>query len=251
MPDTLDTLWIAQEPVLRRLAVVLFDDPQLRPAPFMDELLSAVKSRAASTAPARPDELIRFAAGELLARAWELYDGPLRGMLRRQVWSEVEVDELMQGAATRSVERIGELIDRPRPLFGWLCQLVRQQRVDWLRTRTALKRSAPTAPLALHFEVADTGTTPTQAERRTRVREMFDQVLGQLDAADADLLRLQVVAHLTPTEIAARLRITPENARIQLFRARGKAAAAWQALFPEAAAELRAVGVLPAREQLA
>jgi RNA polymerase sigma factor (sigma-70 family) len=170
-------------------------------------------------------------------------------MLRRQVWSDVEVDELMQGAATRSVERIGELIERPRPMFGWLCQLVRHQRVDWLRARAAVKRSAPTGQLVPHLDVADTGTTPTQAERRTRVREMFDQVLGHLDTADADLLRLQVVAHLTPTEIAARLRITPENARIQLFRARGKAAAAWQALFPQAAAELRALGVLPTREQ--
>lgn len=248
---TFDGVWRRQQPGLGRLAAVLFDDPRLRPAPAADDLLRQVRPRAAAAWADRPADadpaawLTRFVAGEWLGHGLGLYDAGLRGLLRRQVWSDLEVDELIQGAATRAAERLDELVDRPRPLFGWLCQLVRQQRVDWLRSRSAAKRDAGrTRPLEAAPGLADTGTTPTQAERRTRVREMFERVLAGLPADQAAVLRLHADEHLGPGEIAARLKLSPEAARVRLFRARKKALEVWVRLFPDAAADLAELGLI-------
>ena len=247
MPDTFDRAWRAGEPALARQAAVLFDDPRLRPPPAPADLLRdarpAVGARWPAGTPADPAAwLVRELTGELLARGWAVYDGPLRGLLGRKVRSEADLDELLQGAAARSLERLGELVARPRPLFGWLCLLARQQRVDWLRRggpgRELLPATGPPDP-------ADSGTTPTQAERRSRVRDMYDRVLANLSAEDAHLLRLTTAVGLGPTELAARLGITPLAARQRLFRARCAAARAWQQLFPGAAAELAGFRIFP------
>jgi RNA polymerase sigma factor (sigma-70 family) len=239
--------WDACQPVLRRHAAVLFDDPRLHPAPRPEDLLRAARPIVAARWPAGgppdpPAWVLREVTQELLGRGWAVYDGALRGVLRRSVWSAADVDDLLQGAAARSVERLGELVARPRPLFGWLCLLARQQRVDWLR-RGGGDRVAP-APDGLS-DPADTGTTPTQAERRARVRDMYHRVLASLTTDEAELLRLTTERGLGPAAVAGRLGVTELAARQRVFRARCAAARAWQALFPGAAAELAALGVFP------
>jgi RNA polymerase sigma factor (sigma-70 family) len=247
-PQSFDAAWAAQAADLHRLAAVLFDDPRLDPPPDVRELLTTARSRIAPEWPARePDAggwLRHRVAAELLGHGHRVYAPALHRLLRGQVWSEEVVEELVQGAVTRAAERLDELVERPRPLFGWLCQLVRQQRIDWLRARSAAKRDAGrTVSLDGLPKLADTGTTPTQAERRTRVREMFDRVLAGLSADDATVLRLHADDHLGPTEIAARLGIQPGDARIRLFRARRRALQCWIDLFPGAAADLAELGL--------
>ena len=252
----IDTLWEKHASGLARIAAVLFDDPRLDSRPDVVALLEQVRGRAKAdwrTAPADRDGwLRRLAAGEFLGHGLRLYEPALHRLLASQVWSEEVVEELVQGAATRATERLGELIDRPRPLFGWLCQLLRQQRVDWLRNRSALKRDAGrTVSLDGAPRLADTGTTPTQAERRTRVREMFDRVLGELSPDDAIVLRLHADDHLMPAEIAVRLGIQPGDARIRLFRARRRAIQFWIELFPDAAADLAELGIIAPKPRAA
>ena len=124
-------------------------------------------------------------------------------------------------------------------MFSWLCQLVRQQRIDWLRARSALKREAGrTVSLYGTPGLADTGTTPTQAERRSRIRDMFERVLVTLPRDAAALLRLHTDEHLGPAEIAQRLGIQSGDARVRLFRARRRAIETWLELYPDSAAEL-------------
>lgn len=239
----------AQEGALRRQATILFDDPRLRPPPSPDDLLSdlapAVVARYPAGAPPADPALwvLTEVTRELLGHGWTIYDGPLRGMIGRKVWSDSDVDELMQGAAAVSVRRLGELVSRPRPLFGWLCLLVRQERVDWLR-RGGGRRGTVVAEDAVP-DTVDTGTTPTQAERLSRVRDMYSRVLASLPTDDAHLLQLATVEGRGPAEIAGLLGISEGNARQRLFRARCAAARAWQELFPEAAAELAGFGVFP------
>jgi RNA polymerase sigma factor (sigma-70 family) len=249
-PTEFDGLWRAREPALRRQAAVLFDDPQLRPAPSPDELLHNVRPLVVARWPAdgqpgrREEWLLVEVTRELLGVGWRVYDGPVRGMLGRKVWSEADVDELAQGAAARSVRRLGELVARPRPLFGWLCLLARQQRAEWLR-RGGAGRELTGASLDGFPDPADSGTTPTQAERRTRVRDMYDRVLAGLAPDEARLLLLTTERGLRPAEVASELGISVGNARQRVFRARCAAARGWQALFPEAAAELAALGLFP------
>jgi RNA polymerase sigma-70 factor (ECF subfamily) len=248
-----NALWDRQHSGLARLAAVLFDDPRLRPAPSPEELLRPIRPRAAAIWTERgPDGdagawLRRFVTGELLGHGLVLYDAELHGLLRRQVWSDSDVEELVQGAAARAAERLTELVDRPRPLFTWLCQLVRQQRADWLRFRSARKRDARrTRSLDADPRLADTGTTPTQAERRTRVREMFERVLARLPAEYTEVLRLSIDEHLGPAEIATRLGLSPEAARVRLFRARRRALEVWVREVPDAASDLVELGVIDA-----
>ena len=250
-PTGFDAVWREHAPAVARAAAVLFEDPRLDSRPDLEALVGRVKARATAEWPAAgPDPagwLQRLATGEFLGYGLKLYEPALHRMLASQVWSDEVVEELVQGAAARAAERLGELVERPRPLFGWLCQLARQQRVDWLRARSALKRDAArTVSLEGAPRLADTGTTPTQAERRTRVREMFDRVLAELPPEAAAVLRLHTDEHLGPGEIAARLRIQPGDARIRLFRARRRAAQVWAQLFPDAAADLAALGVFGA-----
>lgn len=225
---------------------MLFEDPRLRPPPDPDDLVREARSAVASQweegAPAqdRGGWLLRQLSRELLGRAWAAYRDPIRGLLRRQVWSDADVDELVQAAAVRSVERLGELVARPRPLFEWLCQLARQARVDWLRRGGG--RGGP--PPDGRPDPADSATTPTQAERRARVRDLYDRVLAELDPADAALLRT-TAGGVGPAEVAAKLGEEPVTVRVRLHRARLAAARVWQRLFPEAAAELAALGVIP------
>jgi RNA polymerase sigma factor (sigma-70 family) len=246
---TFDALWARHAPSLGRMAATFFDDPRLDPPPDAHALLSQARTRAAGEWPVQSDPeawLRRKVGAELLGHAHRLYEPALHRMLQGQVWSEEVVEEVVQGAAARASERLDELLDRPRPLFGWLCQLVRQQRIDWLRSRSALKRDAGrTVPLE-GAPLADTGTTPTQAERRSRVREMFDRVLGELAADQAAVLRMHADEHLGPTEIAARLGVQPGDARIRLFRARRRALQLWIHLFPDSAGDLAALGLIGA-----
>jgi len=244
-PAALDRAWLAHGPALRRVAATLFDDPHLHVNP--DDLLRDARPAVAARWPADPPAdparwLLREVTGELLGRGWVLYDASLRGLLGRKVFVAADVDELLQGAAARSVERLGELVARPRPLFGWLCQLAKQQRVDWLRRGGRDRLVLPADGLP---DPADSGTSPTQAERRARVREMYARVLAGLAPDDARLLRLTTEQGLGPADVAGLLGITPGNARLRVYRARCAAAAAWQQLFPGAAAELAAAGVFP------
>jgi RNA polymerase sigma factor (sigma-70 family) len=246
-----DAVWREHAATVARVAAVLFDDTRPEDRPDIEALVGRVRVRAAAQwLTADPDQatwLKGLATGEFLGHGLKVYEPALHRMLASQVWSEEIVEELVQGAAARAAERLGELVERPRPLFGWLCQLARQQRVDWLRARSALKRDAArTVSLEGAPRLADTGTTPTQAERRTRVREMFDRVLSELTPEYAAVLRMHTDEHLAPAEIAARLRIQPGDARIRLFRARRRAAQVWAQLFPAAAADLAALGVFAA-----
>jgi len=242
-----DGVWQAQKSVLSRQATVLFDDPRLRPAPSPEDLLSKAKPALVTrwsfgSPPEVPAQwLLVELTRELLGFGWTVYDGPLRGMIRRKVWSDADVDELLQGAAVTSIKRLPELVTRPRPLFGWLCMFVRQERVEWLRRGVSKLTFAPEGVP----EQADTGTTPTQAERLARVRDMYDQVLASLEAEDANLLRLTAAQGLGPSQIADMVGLTDVNARQRIFRARCAAARAWQNLFPLAAAELAELGVFP------
>jgi RNA polymerase sigma factor (sigma-70 family) len=250
---TFETLWGRHEAELARMTDVLFNHPHLDPAPDVRVMLDQARAHAAAAWP--PDATIdvalwlrRKVGGDLLGRGHQLYEPALQRMLQGQVWSAELVEELVQGAAARATERLDELIERPRPLFGWLGQLVRQQRIDWLRARSARKRDAGrTVPLASAPIAADTGTTPTQAERRTRVREMFDRVLAELPADDAKVLRLHADEHLGPAEIAVRLGIQAGDARIRLYRARKRALQVWIQLFPSSAADLMDFGLIDSK----
>jgi RNA polymerase sigma factor (sigma-70 family) len=247
-----DTLWDRHASELARMAAAFFNPPHLDPAPDLRAMLEQARASAAAEWPAAAPKnaagwLRRKVGGELLGCGHQLYQRALHRLLQGQVWSKELVEELVQGAATRATERLDELIDRPRPLFGWLCQLVRQQRIDWLRARSAQKRDAGrTVSLEWAPKLADTGTTPTQAERRTRVREMFDRVLADLPADDGAVLRLHADEHLGPSEIAVRLGIQAGDARIRLYRARRRALQVWVQLFPSSAADLADLGLVEA-----
>jgi RNA polymerase sigma factor (sigma-70 family) len=247
-PSAFAALPFVREDALRRQTAILFDDPRLRPAPSPDDLLGGVAptvvARYPADSPADPSLwVLTEVTRELLGRGWAIYDGPLRGMIGRKVWSDADVDELIQGAAAVSLRRLGELVSRPRPLFGWLCLLVRQERVDWLRRGRGRRGQSLTGEAVP--DAADTGTTPTQAERLSRVRDMYSRVLASLSQDDSHLLRLATVEGRGPAEIAGLLGLSEGNARQRLFRARCAAARAWQELFPEAAAELAGFGVFP------
>jgi len=246
--DGFQESWESTAPQFARLGRVYFDDARLQPPLDVAKLLERIRSRVAErwepTNANGPARLKKLVAGEMLGHALEIYASSLRGMIAGQVWSEELIEELVQAASVRAVERLHEITSRPRPLFGWLCQLVKQQRVDWLRIRSALKRDAGrTVPLSGAAEVIVVGTTPTQAERKLRVGEMFEKVLAALPEETATMLRWHANEHLGPTEMAQRLGISPGNARVRLCRARSESCAIWLSLFPETAADFQEFGI--------
>ena len=141
--------------------------------------------------------------GEVLGR----HASRLRAFVAAQV-SPDEIDDVLQAAALRAVERSATLRDPDRAL-PWLYRIHRNTIVDLWRQRASQERlrereEAPDAQL----DVVDTSCDCSIVQAR-RMRPAYASVLALVDAGDATL-----------SEAAEVLGISVNNATVRLHRAR-------------------------------
>lgn len=141
--------------------------------------------------------------GEALGR----HADRLRAFVAARV-SPDDLDDVLQAAALRAVERAATLRDPDRAL-PWLYRIHRNTIVDLWRQRASQERlrEREVAPDA-HLDVVDTSCDCSIVQAR-RMRPAYASVLALVDAGDATL-----------SEAAEVLGITVNNVTVRLHRAR-------------------------------
>jgi RNA polymerase sigma-70 factor, ECF subfamily len=136
------------------------------------------------------------------------YYGPVLGLARRLLGS-AEARDVAQETFARAFARIRDY-DPSQPFRVWLFAIAANHVRDLLRR----KRAAPLDP-DVEDEIPDLSLPPLNAEDR-------GALLAAVDALSPDL-RVVVLLHfqqdLPPRDVAQVLGITPNAARIRLYRA--------------------------------
>lgn len=145
---------------------------------------------------------------ELIAGVLAEHARELRAFVRARA-PEAEVEDILQTAATRAIERSGSLND-PERVLPWLYRLHRNIITDTMRKRASLERLldpdtvAPEAPVMQSDEPCRCSIALAK-----RLSPAYASMLSLVDAGDASL-----------TEAAQALGISANNAAVRLHRAR-------------------------------
>lgn len=147
---------------------------------------------------------------DVVGEALGLYAGRLRGFVAARVPRD-DVDDVLQTAALRAVERSTALRD-PERVLPWLYRIHRNTITDLWRRRAGKEPPKPLeeAP-PLSVDAVDPADDPCDCSvvQARRIHPSYAAVLGLVDAGDATL-----------AEAAASLGISVNNATVRLHRAR-------------------------------
>ncbi len=144
--------------------------------------------------------------------------------------------EVVQATLVKAIRQLPQFRGEAA-LFTWVCQICRNEVVDWLRAharqaeRTVLVEDS--AELRAVFEgiAAPAEEEPARQYSAAEVRRLVQGVLDQLPAGYGDALEWKYIDGLSVDEIGARLGITTVAAQSLLARARPAFRAALEAVF--------------------
>ena len=157
--------------------------------------------------PAETLELVKRAQGgdgPALDALLDRYQGPVRGLVRKRLGTELrrELDsgDLVQEAMVEVLEGLGRF--RPdegeRAFVRWLSVLVENRLRELARYHRAGKRDAAKrvplerkGPEERPIDPTWDGETPSQEASQREARDLYEQALESLPAAQAELLRLR------------------------------------------------------------
>ncbi|WP_165234049.1 sigma-70 family RNA polymerase sigma factor [Aquisphaera insulae] len=170
----------------------------------------------------------REAAGRLLER----HRGRLRRLvarrLDRRIAGRLDPSDVVQDALGIASGRVAVYArERPVPFSCWL----RRQallRLGWLhrfhlgtaKRSAACERPAPaTTTGGMPACLIDSGTSPSEAAFRGEECRLVREVLGRMSSADREVLSLRYIERLSMAEIAGRLGIREDAAKMRHARA--------------------------------
>ena len=132
------------------------------------------------------------------------------------VRNAADAEDAVQQAVLNGLRRLDHLKD-PRAIVSWLAMIVRNASLDIVRKR---KRTAggPGSPDAEEIQVA--AQQPDQTFKMDPdQREIVFAAVAELPESQAAVITLRHVEGLDIADLSKRLDITPNNARVRLFRA--------------------------------
>lgn len=168
----------------------------------------------------------------LLAR----YREPVRHMiglrLDRAIAPRVDASDIVQDVLLEASKRLGDYLQQPpMPFHLWLRHIARDHIIDaHRRHRAAQRRSvdrerslAPTRPdessIHLAAELIDRELTPATAALRQEMQQRFQEVLGELEEDDREILLLRHFEQLSNQDAAAALGLSEAAAGMRHLRA--------------------------------
>lgn len=137
-----------------------------------------------------------------------------RSFLARRVADPAHVEELLQSALTRALERAGTRKSRgERELLGWFFRVLRNAVVDHYRARAVEERALARVARERIGEVRE-------AEAAATLCACMGEVLSSLKPEYAQIIRLVDLEERNVGHVAAEVGITPNNAAVRLHRGR-------------------------------
>lgn len=153
---------------------------------------------------------------EAVAQALAEHAGSFRAFVRKRVPS-AEIDDVLQLAAMRAVERATSLED-PERVVAWLYRIHRNVIADVRRKRESRQRVLDSAALD-RAASALPATSMTPAPSASACACSLAQAKG-MNASYAEILELVDMGDLTIAEAAEVLGVSTNNATVRLHRAR-------------------------------
>lgn len=132
------------------------------------------------------------------------------------VRNAADAEDAVQQAVLNGLKRLDHLND-PRAIVSWLAMIVRNASLDVVRKR---KRTAGGPGSADAEEIQVAADAPDETfQMDDDQREIVFAAVAELPASQAAVINLRHVEGLEIAELAERLDITANNARVRLFRA--------------------------------
>jgi len=184
-------------------------------------------------------ELIQqAAAGEADAanRLLERHRDALRRMvgmrMDRMLARRVDASDVVQDVMLEASERLSDYLRDPQmPFHLWLRHLARDRIIDLHRRHQALRRDvrrerplkgrvySDKSSLDLAAQLRDHELTPAAATIRRELAGRFLEALDQLDDVDREVITMRHIEHLSNSDVAAALDLTPAAAGMRYLRA--------------------------------
>ena len=132
------------------------------------------------------------------------------------VRNAADAEDAVQQAVLNGLKRLDHLND-PRAIVSWLAMIVRNAALDVVRKR---KRTAGGPGSADAEEIQVAADAPDETfQMDPDQREIVFTAVADLPESQAAVITLRHVEGLDIADLADRLDITPNNARVRLFRA--------------------------------
>ncbi|MBM82947.1 MAG: RNA polymerase factor sigma-70 [Planctomycetaceae bacterium] len=157
----------------------------------------------------------------------------VRMRMDRAVAQRVDASDVVQDVLLEASQRLSDFIDDGKmPFHLWLRQLAKDRIIDMHRRhRGAQRRSvdreqsmiAPPpgdqSSLNLAAQLMDQELTPAAENMRRELEQTFLSALSQLNDDDREIIVMRHYEHLTNTEVAQALEISPAAAGMKHLRA--------------------------------
>jgi RNA polymerase sigma-70 factor (ECF subfamily) len=154
--------------------------------------------------------------------------------LDRKIQRRVDASDIVQEVMIEANRRIRDYLSQssPMPFHLWLRQITRDRIIDaHRRHRVSEKRSVDrerglTAPanmdhssMELAAQICDTELTPAAQATQRELAKRVEQMVGQLNDQDAEIIIMRHYEQLTNQEAAAALNLTEPAASMRYLRA--------------------------------
>lgn len=173
------------------------------------------------------------AVNRLLDRHRHAVHRMIRMRLDRKVAGRVDASDVVQDVMLEASSRLNDYIRNPAmPFHLWLRQLARDRVIDMHRRhraagRRSVDREQNLAGLRDDGESAadlarllrDTELTPAAASLRKELEERFVEALSDLEEPDREIILMRHFEHLTNSEVAQALSLSPPAAGMRYLRA--------------------------------
>jgi RNA polymerase sigma-70 factor, ECF subfamily len=124
------------------------------------------------------------------------------------------------------VRQVGETVNEPSQLAGWLRQVIHNKSVDYHRQGQRFRRAVD--GVSLNRQDRETAADPSHTLETSERQELVNQALGQMGESQRLVLEWKYAEGLSVRQIAERLGTTEKAVEANLYRARVELRSRWQ-----------------------
>lgn len=174
----------------------------------------------------------RNAVNKLLERHRQAVRQMIDLRMDQMIKRRVDASDIVQEVMIEANRRLAEFLENPvMPFHLWLRQMAKDRLIDAHRRhrgagRRSLDREQPLVAIAgnessvdLIAQIRDSELTPAAAATWHELQLRFQQACDQLDELDQEIVLLRHFEHLSNSEAATVLQLSPQAASMRYLRA--------------------------------